>query len=77
LGRLAERPRRRTSFPTARVYLEAVELRAADLELGADSRVESWVVAHLTSPVTAARVSVVPGTETRRAMTCALAAPRK
>jgi hypothetical protein len=63
----------RVHWSEKRVCLEAVELRAADTPIGGDVSIETWMVAHLTSPVSAGKVAVVPGTEVRQAMTCALA----
>ena len=62
----------RVRWSDKHVCLEAVELRAADTPVGGDVTIETWMVAHLTSPTTAGKVAVVPGTEVRQPMTCVL-----
>ncbi len=66
----------RVRWSDKRVCLEAIELRTADTAIGGDVMIETWMVAHLTAPATAGKVAVVPGTEMRQAMTCALTPAR-
>jgi hypothetical protein len=66
----------RVRWSAQRVCLEAVELRAADTALSSDSTVETWTVARLAAPAAAGKVTVVPGTEIRQPVQCALGPAR-
>jgi hypothetical protein len=75
----------RVRWGTARVCLEAVEVRAQDMTLSAgpgsqgstpfDQPVEAWVVARFAGAIAAGRVVVVSGGELHQSLDCKLGAP--
>jgi len=75
----------RVRWSSARVCLEAVELRAEDMTVAGgptsqwgsvwDSPVESWVVARFAGGPAAGRIAVIAGGEARQSLECKLGAP--